>query len=600
MATLDETVAAANASVTTWENLAQQFFSTLKSLAAQNISIQVPGGRSFNFTLDSGLRQAIDAKPPRPSGLGFINPIDPGALAPGTIRDPATISVPDFNIAAPKIDIPTRPKLDILSQPVAPTVRDVTIPTAPTVTLPTAPVLQNIEFPSAPTINIPTFTEAFPVDPKLLAPTNEFAYEENTVATPLLDAITAQLLSDIQNGGFGISNQEEQELWEREKDREAKAALAAEQEVLRVFASRGFSLPPGALAAAQDAARQAYQDRIAGAAREQALARAELKRRTREVAFGQGIQVDAELLKYHGFRLERAFNIARFTAEFSVQVFDAKVRQAQQELDRYKAFSEAYEAQVRAALARTEIFKAEIEAAALRVDADKTQVDIYQANIAASEAIVNLFRAQLEGTNLEAQIEAQKVEVFRSQVQAFVGQVQAQNAQMDLFRTAVQGEQAKSEIFTSQVDAFRNQVDASRIKAEIENRKTEIDIEKRKVALAEHQLKIEKFKADVEKEVQRVKSLVEVFEGDIDIYQAALGGFEQLANVGTAQIEAFIRARQEDTKLDQEQTRILLEGLIESAKVRFDAASAGATLATGIINAAQATKNAIISRDETV
>ena len=63
----------------------------------------------------------------------------------------------------------------------------------------------------------------------------------------LIDAVKATLLYDLENGGYGINNDDEAALWNRERDREAQGTLAEVEEVTRTFAQGGFPMPTGAM-----------------------------------------------------------------------------------------------------------------------------------------------------------------------------------------------------------------------------------------------------------------------------------------------------------------------------------------------------------------
>ena len=64
------------------------------------------------------------------------------------------------------------------------------------------------------------------------------------------DAAIAWLENAITNGGTGIKASIENQIWERSRARELKEADRLAAEATSSFAKRGFSMPPGAMAAA--------------------------------------------------------------------------------------------------------------------------------------------------------------------------------------------------------------------------------------------------------------------------------------------------------------------------------------------------------------
>jgi len=66
--------------------------------------------------------------------------------------------------------------------------------------------------------------------------------------------IQAALTSDVQNGGYGLSTQDELDLWNRARDREAINAQMAVDEAKRNYSMSAFTLPFGALTQALEKA----------------------------------------------------------------------------------------------------------------------------------------------------------------------------------------------------------------------------------------------------------------------------------------------------------------------------------------------------------
>lgn len=75
------------------------------------------------------------------------------------------------------------------------------------------------------------------------------------LAADAFDEATNWLVNTITVGGTGIAPAVEDQIWQRGRDRVITDGLRVENQTLDGFASRGFSLPPGALAASLQAVR---------------------------------------------------------------------------------------------------------------------------------------------------------------------------------------------------------------------------------------------------------------------------------------------------------------------------------------------------------
>ena len=508
--------------INTWQPRAEAFLDTLAELATITFSPPAKQSNSWSFTSTKGdgstFLDIINSAPNRPSPLTVTTPGVP-TLTPQTIRDAETVDVPVFADSPPALAIPTAPVFVRPSAPTAPSLKDTALPDEPTITLASTPTLTVVTFPSVPTLEIPTFTETFPVTPTIIVPSNTYGFVDENPVAPLLDQITLDLLSDLQNsGGFGINTVDEQALADRLVDREAQAGLADEENMFKEFSLRGSRFPPGALAKAIHSASFERNQRINEAQRELTTSRQDLIRRARENAISQGISVDSQFLNFQSARLERSLNSARFAAEFSVAIFDASVRKYNSDLNAFNIFTQSYEVRIRALLAETDIFKTQVDAASAQLDAQKTQVDIFNAQNEAQQTLINLFTAQLQAARIKTEVEKNKLDIFRSEIQAFIGQIEAQDSEAKVFDTTVRGELAKQSTYQSQVDAYKSRVEAARITQEIENINVRTDIQKAELNLREFAANIDKFNAQLNAEVEEVKAQVDVFGADIDQY----------------------------------------------------------------------------------
>lgn len=585
-----------NASLTTsnlWTAEALDFLETLQNNAVSYIDVDLPNRFSgFPSTpYESSLFGRLGSEPSISGSTTFVTPSsDPGSsslTALSTAID--EVAVPEYDVTSPVLDLPIKPQLMTPSAPVAPVLDDITIPASPTVELPTAPTLSSVAFPDAPTLSLPTFAEAAPDTPASYIQTSQFEWSEDGLDTPLLDAISSKLLTDVTDGGYGIESDDEDALWSRTRDRELIQLDAVETETQERYANKGFSLPPGAMVDTMRRVRAESEQRIAETNREIAIKRADLFRDNRQFSMTQGASVENIYLQHYGFRLERLLNAQRFAAEYSINVHDAYIRQFNAELQRYSTLAEVYRTQLQGALIEIQIYEAEVRSAVAKLEANKIDVDLYQALLEAATTRINLYEAQVRAASVVADIQRLKVESYRSEVQAFATRISANESQLSAYRTEISGEQAKVDIFRSEVGAYSDRVQAARLEQDIASEKVNVTLRTRQSELDEYRANIAKYQQDLSAETQRINSILSRYSSDTGVFQAAVAGYEALARIDLQESDATIQAYIEDTKRLQENARLELDARTNELNARFTSANAGAALAAGIVKAINTT-----------
>ncbi|NIT14182.1 MAG: hypothetical protein GTN99_08090 [Candidatus Dadabacteria bacterium] len=588
---IDSVISTSAASLDDHIAASETFINELLALTKTDFTLNYGSNLSYAFLFDnSNMTSALTSnKPVKPANLNFVPQTSPTSPDDPDIRDSIEISLPDFAVQPPVVTIPEAPTIDDLPTiPQEPTLNDVFIPLAPDYELPELPVLAQIEFPTSPGLSIPEFTEQIPDLPEFLLETNKFEYNEPDYQNDLLDDIESLLISDVNDGEFGITPDDEEALYDRFKDRTSAEARGREGEIARAFAIKGFPLPPGPLLAELEKDAENTQFIINEGNREILVNRAELLRRGREFAITQGLSLNELLLRDHGFKQERALNAARFAAEFEITLLDAQIRRYNAIVERYQIFAQAYEVQIRSLLAQTDMYKTEVQAAVAKQEANKLQIDIYEAQVNALNTIVNLYESEVRAAQVKTEIERNKIAIFETKVRAFLAQIDAKKSEVDLYDSIIQGELVKTQIFNSQVSAFSEQVRAAGIESDIQNRNIQSDIAKAELELREYQTNIDKYRADVQAELARVGSLVDIYEADSSVLDSVISAWAAIMNIDIAAAKAFVDSKQEDTRIQQERTKIKLSELTEEANIRTLSSTVGAKIYEGLVAAAAA------------
>ena len=508
-----------------------------------------------------------------------VDPISATAptFTPDTIDSLPDVVVPDFTKTAPVMDIPAPPSTLLPSVPTAPAIGDIVLPDAPTLTFPDAPEISGITFPDVPSIEIPTFTSSLPVV-DLVVPTNNFSFFEQLYQSSLLDALTAKLLADLENGGYGIEPNDEAALWDRARSRELENAMSEVEMLIANAAGRGFPLPPGDLNVALQRSHQDTQNKISTLNRDIALKRADLFAENRRFTIEQAKQTEQILIGYHNSVMERALNVARATFDAVMKIYDAEAARFNSRLDAYKAEAQVFEARVRAAVSQIEIYRVQMQGKQIEAEVQRAQVDVYNARLNGINAVVNLYKARMEAAQVQAGIERLKIEAFRGLVDAFGAQVQAKVAEFNMFEAQIKGETARMQAFGEEVKAYTAIVDASKIRSDINIARLRAQLDEAAQHIKVFEVQMEAYKTDISAQAQTIDAKVKVYGSQVQGASAEAGAISEAYRLDVARENLEFKRNVENAKIAIEKAKISMESLLASAKIRVDAAGHGSDM----------------------
>lgn len=185
----------------------------------------------------------------------------------------------------------------------------------------------------------------------------------------------------------GLPPAVEQAIWERGRVREATASNKKAQEAYRMFASRGFSKPPGALAVELLDAAQEAQDNAVTLSRDIMIKQADLEQSNRRFAFETATKIQTALMLYMTDKWRRSLEASKAVADAMVALFGHEVSAFNAEA----GFQGAYVG-AQATLGRVEA-DIQIAEANLRIEAAKTNI---QALIQKATIIAESIRASAQ------------------------------------------------------------------------------------------------------------------------------------------------------------------------------------------------------------
>ena len=521
MATVEEIQTRAYSEVTDSLVTGDDFVQRLNELAAADtITTSALPDVEYLQGVMGGARDALSGlyAPLRPV-LPSVNVFVPSAPDPA-FSSAESITVPEFTSAAPALSLPETPDTTLPSVPTAPAISDPVLPTAPELSLPSVPTFSSVNLPLPPSVDIPSFTAGLPSE-DFLTPTNNFTFYEQQYSSALLTELQSKLLSDLQNGGYGIETADEQALFNRLRDREIELALTQLEEARRSAAARGFPLPPGQLQIVEQRAMQDLQNKNSTVNRDIGIKRSDLYVENRRFAMEQTKNLENILIGFHNSIQERALNAARATLDAAIQIYRAQLDRYNARLDAYRTEAQVFEARIRAALANVEIYKTQMDGARLEVETQKAQTDLYRAQLSGVEQIVSIYRARMEAAGVQAQIERTRLDSFRALIDAYQAQVQAKTSQMQMYEAQIRGELAKVQAFEVEARAYTARVEGLKARADISIANLRQETEQAKTQVEIYNGQIRQADLSLRAQVEEIQSKTNLYQADATVFSAA-------------------------------------------------------------------------------
>jgi len=400
---------------------------------------------------------------------------------------------PTFTALAPSTEFPTQPT-QLGAAPGAPQIVTNFVfpdpPAALSTALPPAPTLPFRTEPATPEILLPSFDQRTPEHlggaptdgaevmnqtysmQSLLSQQNTDAYVDAWIEkhSPGHHEQMARLearLTEAMQGGTGINPQVEDAIYARAQERNDVEAARVRDAAYGEAASRGFTLPTGALMAAIARARQDAANNNLKASSDIVVMKAEMEQKNFQFAISTSAQLRSTLLSaaqsYMGHVVSingQAMDYAKSVFSNVVEIYNASVRAFSARVEAYRGYAAVYESQVRAASLKLDVYRGEIAALQAMTDVDQTRIEAYKTQIDAVASMIKLYQAQIDAVQGRASLEKLKLEVFQVQTQSFGAQVQAKNAEWGGYTARLGGEEAKMRMYGAQVGAYAAQVGA--------------------------------------------------------------------------------------------------------------------------------------------
>lgn len=523
--------------------------------------------------------------PVAPADLTLNLPAVPGAPTLTPVTGISVGNAPEFTAQPAPIDLSFAPPDPLAATvPAAPTLPAVVVPDAPALQLPEVPSLVGINIPAEPLLNLPTFTAVQPGSP--LAPAYIFAFSEPAYTSQLLSDLRGALDTWVNGASTGLAPAVEQAIFDRARGREIASSQRKINESIRMFASRGFTKPPGALSLDIQQALQDSQDAISTQSRDVMVKQADLEQSNRRFAFETAWKVEEGLITYQNQIAQRSYETAKFAQQVGIDIFHEVVQRYSADIQAYVANVEVYKAALQAELTKLEVYKAELEGQRLITDINRQAVEVYKARVDAARAVIDIFRVQVEAANTEAMVNKTQIEAFAAQVGAYAETVRAKASEYDAYATRVKAEVSKVEVFTAQAQAYDAQVNGFKATVDALVASKNIDIKvNQELPLEVFKSLTETYRVQVGAEVDRVGALTKEYEVSGQVYGAEVQGEASRVNSEVAVYKADtdvavatgnlrIEAAKANVQLITQQVQLLVEAIKGGAQVAAQLAAA--------------------------
>lgn len=516
---------------------------------------------TFNVDFDFNGQMTPFVRPTAPTfnPADFLLAVPPMPALPPQFdpQTPEFQAIPVDNIPAPVLTYgakPTTPNIVAPTPPPRPSA--LIIPDAPDYLLPELPTFEQLNLPDVPDLAIPTFDAVRPefVEPPI---DQNWSFDPEAYVSTLLPRLQAKVTAWM-DGEQALPDAIERALFDRGRSAIVIEVAAGVEQAFDDFAARGFSQPPGMLAARVDGIRQAGQDRTAEFNRDVRIKQYEETLANMRLAVQQGIALEGLATNLHLEEQRMLLQSAQFSRETALALLNARITVFNARLEGYKTDAAVMRDLLQAELAKVEVYRAQIEGERVRGEINEQRSRIYGEQIKALGVMADFYRTRIQAVEAQAQVERAVIESYKAEVDAYGTRYDAYGKEWDGYRSSVEAENAKATVHRNLVDAY-----GTRVQAITAGNRSQVDREQLRIAQHGQNLEVygrqlEGFRAVLGAETARLGAVAQRVDADARIYTAK-GGVEQAASAAADRsLEIGLRSAQADvdTQLKAAEIRV--------------------------------------------
>lgn len=561
---LDKLTGAAQGAIARADAATQQAYLYLTQLGSVAASL-APPVISPEFPTGATAPAIVVTPAPEFQGVIWEAPAAPAAFT-GTLTIDDLMPEP-FDTAPPVVNYGTAPAAFTDTLPDAPGVNLTFADPTLSISLPAPPDLLRVSVGNFSGVNLPTFSATEPTL-ELVAPSIREYVPGTQYTSALLTQLKATLQARIAGGGSGLSQEVENAIWDRGREREARSAREALLELEKMEAL-GYAFPPGAYldARIKIATETDYANR--GHSREAMIQSAQMAHETVLKALDSAVQLESMLVNYTNSTEQRLFEASKYATEAGVAIYNARVEAYGRMVQVYQTKVSIYQAQIQAEVSKVDAYKAQVQAEQAKSEVNTALVQQYKAQAEIALSNIEIFKAEIAGIQTKAEIEKTKVEVFGEQVRAYTARVGAYTAGVEAYRATLQAEQTKATVFQAQVDAYTARVNAAA-------KSSDVRIAAYRGLIDAKTAEWDGYKAQVQAEASRAQAIASSNSALAEGYKATVQGEASYNEVLTKQWQAVLDQNQRTSEIAIKAAEANGQLYVSTRSVALDAAKVGA------------------------
>ena len=534
----------------------------------------------------------------------------PTFISPGTVADPATPSISGMSMptvptyagdttlvagTAPKWDkplgtitLPAAPgAIDRSGKPTHPLIDwNITLPSDPALALPLLESMLPVTIPTFSFPTIPTFDEVSPlfdgVAPQLMANWSEPVY-----APEIMPQATPVLLGFLK--GKGLPPEVEQALFERGAEREDASYRQMKKEAFAVWASRGFTMPPGMLVEQVNAAAEKAMLAKNSLGREIMIKNWDLMIENAKFGIAQALAAEQFLYTVFNNAVTRDFEMAKLRLDIEMRLYESAIHLYNAKMTAYQIQATVYKTKIEAEMMKVDVYKAELEGQKIIGDLNMQKVQIFEAQVRALLSKVEIYKAQMEGARVKADMLKAQLDGYKTDIEAYATDLNAQKIAVDVYKAQVEGEMSKVQLFESSARAFAAEVQAYSAGEDVKIKRIESNTQVYAAKVQAYSAQVGAARDKVMADVEIVKAQIQTFLGKVERLKAEGSLLIANAQSYTAYNENKLRSAialyeaQNRAIAAKMENQIHIAGLQERALEAV--ASAASTVASGALSA---------------
>lgn len=561
---VDDQIASQDARANTAMNSAAEFLKNLQNNASI-LPILIPPLDKVN--VDFGVIPVGAIPPVKPTvEIDAIKADMPPVPADFTasVDDRDVQETPGENFGPPTISFPTAPSF--AREPI-PSISAIEVPIVaikPTPTIPGDLTVSDQIIPPIPSISLPNFGETIPTI-SIDLPSANLAYVEPVYTSLLKTELESNLLSKIQNGGTGLNATIEGNIYNRDVERIAQKLSDDIDSTLNRFSGRGFTMPPGTVAAQIQELQINHTNDRSQQSRDVAIQQATIADANTKAFLQMGLSWEQVTLSHANNIANRSLDAEKSVITFGISLFNTKIQKFNAELTRYQAKDIEVQSLFRIETLKLDQYKAELEGVAAEANKDNVSIENYKARLAAHAAQTSLYQAETAAVQSNINIQLGRIELFRANISNYEARAGERKNEYDLYLAEIQGETAKVGLYRSNVDAYAARVSAVKSANETVQEQIRSDI-----AVEEIKLKAHLANVDIWKEKSQLAIQELVFEKEY--YSTQITRFKEAVRMAIANAELKLQADVRAGQFEQAQAKLDFQKALADTNILLDEA----------------------------